>query len=78
MLPVGDAVMVHVHLQCPGCSDEWHAATIDTESWWGKGVKPEVVARQCYCRQCHHKPPMAVILPQAEALLTQGDLLAQA
>lgn len=60
---------VHVHLRCPACGHTWHAATINHSAWWGKGVTPETVARQCHCVHCNHTPPMTV-----DGHVTQGDL----
>ncbi len=53
-------MILPVWLRCPSCGHAWHAATIDTESWWGHGLKPETTARQCYCVKCEQRPPMLV------------------
>jgi hypothetical protein len=52
---------VPVILRCPKCSYTWQAATIDTAAWWSRGVTPETIARQVYCRFCTSPPPMHVV-----------------
>jgi len=47
-----EMTLVRVCLRCPSCSHVWYAALIDTESWWGKGLKPERIAKQCCCVVC--------------------------
>lgn len=68
----GPAV-IRVDLRCPVCDHSWHAATIDPSAWWGKGITPETVAKQCYCVRCERKPPMQVV-----GQVQRGDLLTEA
>jgi hypothetical protein len=70
---VGGVSILRVDLRCPSCGFEWHAATIDTESWWGKGLTALTPAKFCYCVRCHHKPPMEVVGRE-----TQGELFMEA
>jgi hypothetical protein len=65
--------IVRVDLRCPACGHEWHAATIDTEAWWGAGLTPEKTAKICYCVRCDRRPPMAVVEANGH-----GDLFAEA
>jgi len=60
---------VFVFLRCPQCDHVWHAATIMPETWWGKGEKPEKVAKQCYCVKCEQPPPMIVVAKEAQPRL---------
>lgn len=55
------AGLMDVRLRCPSCQHEWHAATIDLGSWWGKGLTAEGTAQMCYCPSCSMKPPMGVV-----------------
>jgi len=50
----------YVYLSCPSCKHTWRAAEIHTDTWWGKSLKPETIAKTCYCTNCHVAPPMGV------------------
>ncbi len=64
--------ILRVDLRCPSCHHAWHAATIDTASWWGKGVKPEAAAKACHCVRCSQCPPMTVVEPQGELFANEA------
>ncbi len=51
---------VLVFLRCPTCRHEWHAATIKAGAYWGDGIKPSTIAKQCYCPKCEWPPPMEI------------------
>jgi hypothetical protein len=55
-------VRIDVTLCCPQCQHQWLAAIIDPMAWWAEGTSPQIVAKQCYCPQCSHQPPMVVVV----------------
>jgi hypothetical protein len=57
---------VRVVLACPECSHEWHAATIQPTTWWGKDASPEKIAKFNYCPRCQHPPPMNIVLTEEQ------------
>lgn len=44
--------MIEVHARCLLCGYRWITALVDPQSWWGKSLKPEKVARIMNCPRC--------------------------
>ena len=46
-----------IYLQCPASGYRFLAAILEPRDH----SSPEMIAKQCYCRRCHHNPPMDLV-----------------
>ena len=65
--------LTRVELTCPRCRYTWHAATIDYDAWWSKGVTPVSIAAICYCPHCNASPPMHIVSAQLPLFSREGE-----